>query len=499
MTKLKYLGQYKIDDLEEVLPRLMGVYRVKHDSSVVNVADNLVNRIIMGLPLWATPQKHIELSDTTDLYDYQVEDVRQMINCKGFLNRNKPGYGKTIEAIYACKNIQAKSVLVIAPNPTVYQWVKQFKKWWPERIHDIIQVTSKTVLSLNKIYIVNPEKILSKTLQHEFYKLHFDVLVVDEAHMLKNRQSQRSKAIKCINATYRWALTGTPVLKNPADLWSILDFLSPSYAGSSYWAFVRYFCKVEQTFFGEQITGLTENPVNVAILQKLLGAISCYHPHRGAEYSKQIIVVRLQLTGKQKSLYNKVKKLVHDELSPELTIANGAVLTLRLLQVTSAPIMYDESIPGVKFEWLRQFLEDNPDEKIVVYSKFEKVLSSLEVYLSKNGVSSVLYTGKVSSTMRTKALKDFSENSKCRVILGTINALGVGVDSLQKSAHICVFLDRDYISEINSQCEDRLNRIGQKEEVICYYLECENTWDIHVAKANKLRSEDIRRLLTEDL
>lgn len=494
---MSLLGVYDVAQLGDKVAELLGAHVVKGNEVKVRVPDNYTNRIVLGIDI---PKDHVQKVPACldDLYDYQVEDVTKMINSKAFLNRNKPGYGKTIEAIVAAKNLNAKRILVIAPNPTVHQWVTQFRTWWPERTEDVYEasMTDKTIL--HDICVVNPEKVVSAKLRNLFCNTTWNVLIVDEAHMLKNRKSLRTKTIKNIPAYYRWALTGTPILRNPDDLWSILDFLNPQYAGGSYWNFVRYYCKVEQTYFGEQIKGLTENKEHVDTLHKLLDAISCYHADRQTEFGKTKIPVSLAMDKKQQKLYNNVRKLVYAELPDDLTIANGAVLVTRLLQVTSAPGMFDDKIVGIKFEWILQFLKDNPTEKIVVYSRFEKAISLLFQYLNDNDIRSVMFTGKVSGQLRAYNKSRFISDPATRVLLGTIQAVGVGVDGLQKASHICVFLDKDFVPEMNNQCEDRLNRIEQTEEVLCYYLDCEKSWDLRVTKTNNMRISDIKRLLKEE-
>ena len=494
---MNLLGTFDVAELGGKVAELLGAHAVKDGSTKVRVPDNYTNRIVLGKTLDAIKSGRAP-SDTENLYDYQIEDVQKMINCTGFLNRNKPGYGKTIETIVAAKSLNAKRVLVIAPATTLRQWQVQFEKWWPERINDtgVVQLTD-TQLSYN-ICIMNPERVISSKFRNKITGCIWDVLIVDEAHMLKNRKSLRTKVIKTIPARFRWALTGTPILRHVDDLWSILDFLNPQYAGGSYWNFVRYYCEVETTYFGERIKGLTTNPAHVQTLFTLLSSISCYHPKRKTEHGKTSIPVTLTMSKQQAKLYNNVRKLVLSELPDDMTIANGAVLVTRLLQVTSAPSMFDPKITGVKFEWILQFLEDNPDEKVVIYSRFERALARLGDFLNKNGVRWVSFTGKVDRRLREKYKQDFIHDDSLHVMLGTIQALGVGVDELQRAAHICIFIDKDFLPDINNQCEDRLNRDGQSEEVMCYYLDCEKTWDLHVTKTNEMRMSDIRRLLQEE-
>ena len=492
---MKYLRVIKPGECDELLPYLMGKSSSTH---FIKPYDNLVNRLVLGLPIQVSVPSKVNLEFTDGLYDYQIEDVTAMVNCTGYLNRNKPGYGKTVETVMACRNLDAESILVVAPKPTLKQWENAFCEWWPERADDVETPGVGTTLHRGKIYLVNPEKFTSKNAGMEFYKFAWDVVTVDEAHMLKNRKAKRTQCIKSLRARYRWALTGTPILRNPDDLWSILHFLNPEYSGGSYWDFTRYFCNVESNFYGEQINGLTKDPVRVNYLYELLNLVSCYHPERKTATGKSKITVELEMEKKQKSAYKKVSKLLYDELPEGMTIPNGAVKVLRLMQMTSAPGMFFDDINGIKFEWIAQFLCDNPDLKVVVYSRFEKALRELRQYLQQHKIKSCSYTGATNSAGQQAAKEQFIRDKNTQVILGTIQAMGVGVDGLQTVSHVCMFLDKDFLPEINNQCEDRLNRIGQTEEVMCYYLDCNGTWDKHVTQTNNMRISDIKRLLKEE-
>lgn len=175
----------------------------------------------------------------------------------------------------------------------------------------------------------------------------------------------------------------------------------------------------------------------------------------------------------------------------------------RLLQTTSCPkVFYDPKKDkdttysvGVKFEYILDMLQHNPDLKIVVYSKYAQVVYKLREYLESHGVIVATYTGQLSEELRENEKACFINTGGCRVLAGTIDALGTGVDGLQTACHVCVFIDKDTRPTINEQCEARLHRTGQKETVLCYYLECENTIDEHVEKLNSIRTEDLRTLL----
>lgn len=478
---------------------ILGMRQYTKDPTKYVVDDNYTNRIVLGYPI-TQEDKYTELKESDGLMDFQKEDVLRMINTRGFLNANKMGTGKTIETVMACRNLNARSILIICPKAVIGQWVAKFAEWWPERAKDVCVYAFGMEILRGKIYVTNYDKLVSKKADGVFTRFIWDVLALDEAHYIKNRTAQRTKQCKKIAARYKYALTGTPILRNPDDLYSILEFLNPMYVGNSYWNFVYYYCQVVDGYFGREVKGLTTIDRKVERLNKLLSAVSCRRTNKDIARGKQAIHVPLIMDTVQNRLYNKVKKLLLDELPKELTIPNGAVLLTRLLQTTSAPGIVDPTSrvgPGIKFEYILEMVQNNPDEKFVVYSRFAEVAKALKAYLSTKEIECQTYTGTLNELQREQVKQEFLRNPNCRVIAGTIGALGTGVDGLQDSSHICVFIDRDFSPEINEQCEDRLHRMGQQQPVLCYYLECNGTVDHKVDRVTFKRAEDIRRALND--
>lgn len=495
-----YLAILDKQEASKYYGKILGLRQYTKDANKYVVDDNYTNRLVLGHSI-TRPKKFLSLKDDNGLLPFQVEDVLRMTNVRGFLNANRMGTGKTIETVMACKNLDAKSILIVCPKSVIGQWVAKFKTWWPERADDIVVYAIGDEVVRNKIYVLNYEKLIHKKSAGKFNSFVWNVLAVDEAHYIKNRTAQRTKACKSITAQYRYALTGTPITKTPNDLYSILDFLNPLYAGRSYWNFVRYYCEVVNTYFEEEIRGLTKNPERVKLLNDLLAEIYCRRSNEHIAKGKQAIDVPLIMDKAQQALYNKIRKLLLDQLPQTLSIPNGAVLLTRLIQATSAPQLIDpenkQVYPGVKFEWVYEQLMGNPDEKFVVFSRFAEITKALSEFLKSKGIGCTTYIGSMNDQQRENSKRQFITDPTCRVIAGTIGALGTGVDELQEACHICVFIDRDFSPEINQQCEDRLHRMGQQKSVLCYYLECNSTVDNKISKVNLERAEDIRKALND--
>lgn len=482
------------DDVNESL--LLG-YKKTKGNPWITVERNLVNKIVLGLDLEERPE--VELVHDGGLMDYQRRDVEKMVSIPFGLNRNRMGYGKTVETIMMMRELGVRNAVIVAPKSVLAQWQDQIEKWWPEAAKRVIIVKDvKITLSRDYIALINYDKLINERILYKFKEWRWNMLVLDEAHRIKNRESKRTLACKSIPAERRWALTGTPVLKNPDDLWSILHFLNPEYSGVSYWNFLNYFCEIEDGFFGRKVKGLTQDASKIAIMKKLLSIVSVSNPDLHLTEGKVIETVSVQMTTAQKKLYRDTKNLVLDSLPENMTIPNGAVLCLRLQQTTSTPNWWQSKDPGAKFEYIAEALQDHPDEKLVVFSSFAITCEYLQQYLKSKKIRSVVYTGRMAESDKTLAKLEFIEDPKCRVIIGTIGAMGVGVDGLQNVCSWGIFLERDWSPEINAQAEDRLNRFGQKNTVLIQYLECKGTYDRHVGRVTLSRSTDIKELLISE-
>lgn len=471
----------------------------------VTIEDNLVNRIILDMDLGLaqpTARNEAVIRQDMRLENYQIFDINKMVTLKSCLNRNPMGLGKTVEAISTIRLLKVQSALIVIPKIVAGQWRDQIKAWWPARSSDVFIYGSpearKCKIEPGSIVIINYEKLLNEATLNKLRQFSWDVLIADEAHKIKNPKSKRTMALKAVPAARRYALTGTPILNKPDDLWSILHFLNWRYSGISYWNFVNYFCEVEDGFWGRKVEGLTKDPVKIEILKKLLDAVSVHNTLNVAQ-GKTVETVRLEMDSSQRKLYKDMKDLVLEELPANAKIANGAVLTTRLVQATSWPGLFlGPEVPGPKFEWVAAMCEDNPEEKFVVFTRFEQSSRALEEFLTTRGIKSVQLTGKVKDSDKELNKMQFIEGD-ARVLIGTIGAMGQGTDGLQYASHTAIFLDRDWSPEIMKQCEDRLNRRGQKYKVSIYILECEKSFDQHVGRVNQHKADDIREALQRDV
>jgi len=494
LNKGKYL-QYLPQEDGPSPSLLLGVRQRKNDPWYT-IENNLVNQIVLGLPREVS-QPIVPLKHPEGLMDFQIKDVQKMVALKHCLNANPMGLGKTVEAISMLREVEARNALIITPKIVMHQWQDQLSSWWlgdESRVHIYDPDLCNQPRDDGSIWIINYEKFQNEAVLNKFRKFQWEYLILDEAHRIKNRGSKRTKAVKMIPAAHRHALTGTPILRYVDDLWSILNFLDVSYSGISYWNFVNYFCKVEETPWGRKIAGLTDDPVKVGILNALLDSICVRNNSVEVAHGKIRSTVKLPMTDAMRKVYRDLRDLALDELPEGLTVANGAVLTVRLRQLTSWPGLFIQGEVGPKFEYVLNVCQDNPSEKIVVFSVFEKTVEALASYLYQHKVSAATITGQ-NKVLENEMNKHSFIHGKTQVLIGTIGAMGQGYDGLQEVSRTMIILDRDWSPEIMEQVEDRLRRMGQQYPVSIQYLEVTGSFDAYVTKVNQHKAEDIRAAL----
>lgn len=475
--------------------------------------DNIYNRILLGLNVEEfvkNPHAPDPLSQVPRFArEYQRRDIALMCNHRWTLNRNKPGYGKTFETIAYCRMMNFKRILIICPKSVISQWIDQFHKWWPGLEDTMICESGGLGPSKrdNIIYVTNYESLVGRKLREakeekpSQIKLHckqfvWDILVCDESHRIKNPRSKVTCAVKELPARYKMPLTGTPILSRPSDLWSQLHFMDERLSGRDYWSFVNRFCEVDDGAFGKQILGLTPSDTAKQLLAQALSLISVGGDNQSVTQGKNIIPIDLDWDREQRKMYKAIVDLSMDYLDDKgITVKNTMDQIVKQQQVTTNPELLGLKT-NPKFEWIRDWLEDNPEEKVVIYSKWASTLRNLQQYLwkAKIGTAAQVYCGVCTPKVRDAIKMSFILDKDERCLLGTIGALGTGVDGLQEVCSNVIFLDRDYTPGNNEQAEDRVNRSGQKGMTNIWILSMKKSIDQHVEGIQNKKAEDIKEL-----
>jgi SNF2 family DNA or RNA helicase len=378
-----------------------------------------------------------------------------------------------------------EKIIIICPASLVLNWKKEVETWTNYTclaVNGAKQKRSKTYMewTLNKGCLV-----LSKdTAKADFDLLKNEkdyALVIDEAHFLRNYKSQQSKAVFQLgkNASKRLALTGTPAVNKGDDLYGILHFLYPS-RFSSYWAFVERYFKIFDAPWGvKEVSGYKRKEE----LQEILDLISVQRKRSEVMQwvpPKQYQTIPLKMDSKQRKAYDEMLYLFTVE-EADLDAPSVLAQLTRLRQICLAPELLNIAAPSAKEQFILEWLENNPNEQVIIFSNFSSYLEVLDIQLRKpKGTKKIgLIVGKTSKQERQNIVDSFQEGT-CRIILANIQAAGVGL-TLDKASTV-IFLDRAYTPSENAQAEDRIVPTTENSNQDCMIIDvvCENSIDEHI-------------------
>ena len=385
---------------------------------------------------------------------------------------DKCGLGKTLDALEVIRRSWRAPddelwmhcpALVICPKQLRSQWLEKAAE---QGIKAVIH--GEWFDGVHVLVVTHYEALQNIRTRTELRGRNWSVMVIDEAHRIKNRNAQRTKFVKEVgrHAYRRLCLTGTPMEKSAGDLWSIFNFLYPD-SYRSYWKFEDRFVDKRLNYAGfPEIVG-SKN------LEVLGEETRDFFIRRGREVVNDQLppitetIVELDMEDNQRTLYDIIKKAddievtVSEDLDP-IIIQNALVKITRLQQATSYPPMLTlNSEAGSKVQWVREFVEDNPDEPIVIFTRFRETASVLAGVLNAQ-----LIMGGSPPTGGTPLRR-----------VGTIAAMGEGLSFGEVTT--AIFVDYEWSTILMSQAKDRIDRVDSpihlSKQII--YLHCKRSVD----------------------
>jgi len=428
------------------------------------------------------------------LYQHQIEGVEKFINNKFFLNEDDMGLGKTCQAIVALERLfcagKIKSALVISPATIKYVWETEIVKF-TGLTYTIIEGTKSERIkqweSTSQIKVVNYELILR---DEEYFYKGFDVVILDEAHRLKNYKSKIGEKIKFIPRVYRWAMTGTPIVNQPTDIHSIFEFLHPFYLGHHIEFREKYMITERAYYYKWQDKKRIRMPYTKVIgyknldqLNTLLKAVSIRRLKTEAlpDLPEKIITeVMLKMTEKQQAIYDrydlifkekmKRNEMILGELSKLRFICDGILVNKKT----------DENIeiPSIKLIRLSEILDDSGISQVVVFTNWIKIINIIKKFLDTKQISYLEITGRVDKKTRALNEQKFKEG-QVKIMLCT-SAAEEGINLW--SANILINFDVPWTKSALKQRSDRVHRMGQIKKTLIYNFYCKDTIEERIKK-----------------
>jgi len=413
------------------------------------------------------------------LFNYQIQGIKFLLSKEFALLADQMGTGKTVMSITAMRILflkgKIKKALIVVPTNLISVWEEHLKKWAPELVFITLNEEKKSRKFLyqkeSHIYLVSYDILkndykFSKELIKEFKK-SIDLVILDEAHHIKNPDALKTKAVKYIskNAKIRWALSGTPLQNNLKELLSLYEFLNSHYSRPN---------------------GLTEEEakhlIQPVMLRRLKKDVLKDLPEKLPTEIERFELSPLQqaeynyLLGKETERLQQIYDKFKEEKNFRFIMKQNILHSLqKLRQVCNFP---SKGIDSPKMERLREMIMEliKEREKVVIFTNFisagiEKIVKNLSFYINPDYM--ITYHGKIGSGEKREALRQFRENPSKYVFIGTIASAGEGLTLVEAS--YAVFFDLHWNPAKIWQAEDRIHRLGQKNKVNIYNFVMKDT------------------------
>lgn len=429
-------------------------------------------------------------------YDYQKDGIRFGLERQRILIGDEPGLGKTLQSIGVVDCANAYPCLVICPSSLKINWQREFEKFtdkkalvlensvattWPYLLQmGMQQVAIVNYESLRKFFVwdIHARKGQSFRLKDVVFCPHirlFKSIIIDESHRVKDPTAQQTIFTRGIAEGKQWRilLSGTPVVNRPADLIAQLSIMGRL---SEFGGRTKFLADYGGGEISKERRGKDEDdaPRNLDRLSAEL--YSCCMIRR--EKAK----VLTQLPDKTRTdLYVGISNREEYELAAEDLAAYLQEYTectdyeirrkMRMEALVKFMTLRSLSSKGkVKqaIDFVKMFLANG--KPLILFCSLHEIVDEIKRAFPK----SVSVTGRDSMMMKQAAVDAF-QSGKSQLIICSIKAAGVGL-TLTASSNVA-FVEFPWTYADCCQCEDRAHRIGQKDNVTCYYLIGRHTID----------------------
>jgi SNF2 family DNA or RNA helicase len=440
----------------------------------------------------------------TGCFEHQIEGFEFGMNHERWLLGDEMGLGKTkqvIDIAVARKQMFGYShcLIICGVNSLKWNWRNEIVKHSDESGYILGQRTKKRtgelyigstkdklddIQNLDKIsdyfIITNVESLRDDDIATEIKNwLHSDteckinMIAADEIHKCKNPNSQQGNAFIKLDADIRIAMTGTPLMNNPMDLYIILRWLG--YEKHSYYSFKQYYC-VMGGYGGYEVIGYKhldelEGELRSIMLRRLKDDVLDLP-------EKTYIDEYVDMLPKQATIYKEVKADIKSNIDMISIAPNPLAEMIRLRQATGyTGILSSEIQCSAKLDRMEELVEDavKNKKKVIVFSNWTQITDVAYKKLLDKGFVGKMITGDTKDESRQLIVDAFQTSEYEDFIIGTTGAMGTGITLT--AATVVIFVDHPWSRALYEQAVDRAHRVGQKNNITIYNIMCKNTID----------------------
>ncbi|VWC95632.1 helicase domain-containing protein [Burkholderia lata] len=428
------------------------------------------------------------------------------------------GLGKSAQAVRAADLIGARDVLVLCPASVRINWLREFTRFSPFDRPAAAVLTGKDGVPTSGVVVCSYDLLATEKVRKALMAVSWDVLVLDEAHYLKERGAKRTKAVYGYNARtpglasqarHVWRLSGTPAPNDASELWTHLK--SAGIVQDQYWDFVYEFCTGFNSDYGFRITGHRNTDKLKQLLAQFMlrrtkeEVMTELPPIAFHEVTVERSAVELdpvfyeQTRLKTPDQFFAELKLADNTLRQALKTVSGAKTPgqdkLKILEAMAGSMVTLRRYIGMAklpkvCEMLDSELAMGLIDKIVIFAVHKDVIEHTRQRLAKYGA--VTLYGGTAPDKRQKNIDRFMTDPKCRVFIGNIVAAGTGITLT--SAHEVAFMEADWVPANNAQAAMRCHRIGQTNPVRVRFFSCEGSVDEEIMTTLRRKTAELAKI-----
>jgi len=463
-------------------------------------------------------------------YKHQLTALEKSWNKETYAYFMEMGTGKTKVLIDNMSMLYDKGkvngALIIAPKGVVKTWYEQeLPTHLPNHIENVTvlwqsNITKKQQEKLETLYeigtalhilIMNVEALSTKKgvdFAAKFLNSHSTLMAIDESTTIKTPSARRTKNIIKLGrmSKYRRIMTGSPVTKNPLDLYTQCEFLDPWILDfTSYYAFRNRYAEMKTLHLSGRSIQVVHKFQNLNELSETLKNFSYRVLKEDClDLPDKVFVKRhIALTSDQRKVYEEMKKQAIAHMNGKVA-STLTVLTqlMRLQQITCGHFVADDgTTQGVSSNRLKELMDvlEETEGKAIIWAHWQRDVNSIIQEVNKvYGPGSIVdYYGVTPQEERQPNIKKFQDEPKCRFMVGTPSTGGYGITLT--AANTVIYYSNGYDLEKRLQSEDRAHRIGQKKPVTYVDLIAEDTVDEKIVQSLRKKINIASQVLGEEL
>jgi superfamily II DNA or RNA helicase len=431
-----------------------------------------------------------------ELRPYQEDGFRWMARLAewegGACLADDMGLGKTIQTLTLLLHRAGKgAALVVCPVSVVGNWLNEAARFVPSLHAKTLGTTNReqTVAELQAGDLLVTSYGLLQSEERLFASREFATVVLDEAHAIKNFATKTSKATMNLRASFRVALTGTPIQNRLNEIWNIFNFLNPGLLGGIE-RFNDMFVKPDDESARKRLKKLLSPFILRRTKSKVLDELP----------PKIEIIRKIALSDEEAAFYEALRRNAVENISnADVKSAQMRVLAeiTRLRQACCNPVLADPAAANMESSKLNAFLKIADEliensHRALVFSQFVTHLSIVRKALDNKSVAYQYLDGSTSQAERERQVKQFQSGS-APLFLISLKAGGLGLNLT--AADYVIHLDPWWNPAVEDQASDRAHRIGQTRPVTIYRLVTENTIEEKIIQLHNTKRDLAESLL----